>query len=142
MWNGHINTCSLLGSGDKSDISNGMWYPSFKIGISQKKVSLKKMHTSLSCSWYALKETWFSIPIDVMVYGLVSWLGHRHHFKWFVIIIPPWGANKGPLSWDLEGVNIWPAFHKQMDIISGKKVQLIIKTWKLNIENGVFAIRF
>ena len=50
-------------------------------------------------------------------HGLVSWLGHRIHFRWFVIIIPRWGANKGPLSWDLEGVNIWATCHIQMDIV-------------------------
>ena len=32
--------------------------------------------------------------------------------------MPQWGANKEPLSWDLEGVNIWATFQIQMDIIS------------------------
>lgn len=65
-------------------------------------------------------------------HGLVSWLGHRIHFKWFVIIIPQWGANKAPLSWDLEGVNIWATCHIQMKIIDISEKSF---TDQFNLEN-------
>ena len=48
------------------------------------------------------------------------------------MIIPQWGANKEPLSWDLEGVNIWATCHIQMKIIDISEKSF---THQFNLEN-------